>query len=67
MDDYQDVVVRSKKEFERIMLRDTIFFIIEKNQIPIGHIGGWMMGPTMEIGFALVSNERGKGFGAEAI
>jgi RimJ/RimL family protein N-acetyltransferase len=67
MGDYQDVVLRSKEEFERIMLRDTIFFIVEKNQIPIGHIGGWMMGSTMEIGFALVPKERAQGFGAEAI
>jgi RimJ/RimL family protein N-acetyltransferase len=67
MGEYQDAVVRSEKEFERIILHDTLFFIIEKNRIPIGHIGSWMIGRTMEIGFALVPNERAKGFGTEAI
>jgi len=67
MGDYQDVKVLSKEEFEKIMLHNTIFFIIEKNRTAIGHIGGWMLGRTMEIGFALVPNERAKGFGTEAI
>jgi RimJ/RimL family protein N-acetyltransferase len=67
MGEYQDVVVRSKEEFEKIMLRDTIFFIIEKNRTAIGHIGSWILGRTMEIGFALVPDERAKGFGTEAI
>jgi len=67
MGDYQDVKVLSKEESEKIMLHDTIFFIIEKNHTAIGHIGGWMMGKTMEIGYALVPNERAKSFGTEAI
>jgi RimJ/RimL family protein N-acetyltransferase len=67
MGEYQDVVTFSKEEFERIMLHDTAFFIIEKNRTAIGHIGSWMQGRAMEIGFALVPNERAKGFGTEAI
>lgn len=67
MGEYQDVMVLSKEEFERIILHDTVFFIIEKNRAAIGHIGSWMVGRAMEIGFALVPNERAKGFGTEAI
>jgi RimJ/RimL family protein N-acetyltransferase len=68
MGKYQDTMRLSKEEFEKIMLSDLTFFIIEKkNQTRIGHIGAWTMGRTMEIGFALVPNERRKGYGTEAI
>jgi len=50
------------------MLKDTIFFIIEKKDgTKIGHINGWMQGRMTEIGFALVPSERRKGYGTEAI
>jgi len=50
------------------MLKDTIFFIIEKKDgAKIGHINGWMQGRMTEIGFALVPSERRKGYGTEAI
>jgi RimJ/RimL family protein N-acetyltransferase len=68
MGEYQDTMMLSKEELEKVMLEKTIFFIIEKEDgAKIGHIGGWMYGRTMEIGFALVPNERGKGYGAETI
>jgi RimJ/RimL family protein N-acetyltransferase len=67
MGDYQEIVVLSKEETEKIMLHHTIFFIIEKNQAAVGHINDWMRGRTIEIGFALVPNERAKGLGTEAI
>ncbi|UCG36852.1 MAG: GNAT family N-acetyltransferase [Candidatus Bathyarchaeota archaeon] len=67
MGDYQEIVVLSKEEIEKIMLHHTIFFIIEKSQAAVGHINGWMRGRTIEIGFALVPNERAKGLGTEAI
>ncbi|NWG10524.1 GNAT family N-acetyltransferase [Candidatus Bathyarchaeota archaeon] len=68
MGEYQDIMSLSKEELEKVMLENTIFFIIEKkNGTKIGHIGSWMLGRTMEIGFALVPNERRKGYGAEAI
>ena len=66
--EYQDVMIISKAELEKVMLEDTIFFIIEKKDgARIGHISGWMRGRMMEIGFALVRSERGKGYGTEAI
>lgn len=56
------------KNLEKAMLEKTIFFIIEKKDgAKIGHISGWMIDRTMEIGFALVPNERSKGYGTEAI
>jgi RimJ/RimL family protein N-acetyltransferase len=68
MGEYQDTTMLSEEELEKVMLEKTIFFIIEKKDgAKIGHIGAWMMGKTMEIGFALVPNERRKGYGAEAI
>jgi len=68
MGKYQDTKILSREELERVMLENTIFFIIEKKDgNRIGHIGGWMMGKTMEVGFALVPSERKKGYGEEAI
>lgn len=68
MGEYQDVLTIPKAKLEKVMLKDTNFFIIEKKGgTKIGHINGWMRGRTMEIGFALVPSERGKGYGTEAI
>jgi len=70
MGEYQDTMMLSREELQRVMLENTIFFIIEKKDgTKIGHIGGWTRGRgrTMEIGFALLPNERRKGFGTEAI
>jgi ribosomal-protein-alanine N-acetyltransferase len=68
MGEYQDTRILSSEELQKVMLESTIFFIIEKKDgTRIGHIGSWMIGRTMEIGFALVPNERRKGFGSEAV
>ncbi|UCE96023.1 MAG: GNAT family N-acetyltransferase [Candidatus Bathyarchaeota archaeon] len=67
MGEYQDVMTKTLPEFKKIVLENTIFLIIEKNEVKIGHIVGWMIGRTMEIGFALIPSERGKGYGTEAI
>jgi RimJ/RimL family protein N-acetyltransferase len=68
MGEYQDTRMLSREELQKVMLESTIFFIVEKKDgTKIGHIGSWMMGRTMEIGFALLPNERRKGYGTEAI
>jgi len=68
MGEYQDVLKISQAELEKVMLEDTVFFIIEKkDEAKIGHITAWMRGRMMEIGFALVLGERGKGYGTEVI
>jgi len=68
MGEYQDILTFSRAKLKRVMLKDTIFFIIEKKDgTKIGHIGSWMRGRTMEIGFALVPSERRKGYGTQAI
>jgi len=68
MGEHQDVMKISQAKLKKVMLKDTIFFIIEKkNETKIGHISGWMRGRTMEIGYAVVPSERGKGYGTEAI
>jgi len=66
--EYQDVWEISQEKLEEIMLQETIFFIIEKKDgTKIGHISSWTRGKTREMGLALVPNERGKGYGTEAI
>lgn len=66
--EYEDVEMITREELEKMMLQRTIFFIIEKKDgTKIGHISSWTRGKTREMGFALVPNERGKGYGTEAI
>lgn len=68
MGKYQDAMTKTQAELEKIMLENTIFYIIEKKGgVKIGHISSWMIGRTTELGFALISSERGKGYGTEAI
>ena len=68
MGEYQDVTTKTPQELRKIVLENTIFYIIEKKDgVKIGHVVGWMIGRAMEIGFALISSERGKGYGTEAI
>lgn len=68
MGEYQDTMSMSKAKLEKIMLKDTVFFIVEKKDGgKIGHVNGWMRGRMMEIGYAIVPCERCKGYGAEAI
>lgn len=72
MGEYQDTWVIPREHLEKSMLEENIFFMIEKKDgTPIGHMSGfmhgWMRGRMMEIGFALVPRERGKGYGTEAI
>jgi len=68
MGEYHDGMTISKSELEKIMLENTIFFIIgKKDGVKIGHITGWMRGRMIEIGFAMTPSEREKGYGTEAI
>ena len=68
MGEYQDVMTKTQPELEKIVLENTIFYIIErKDGGKIGHIASWMIGRTMEMGFALIPSERRKGYGTEAI
>ena len=69
MGEHQDTLTIPKVKLEKVMLEDTLFFIVEKKDgAKIGHINGWRHGRIcVEIGFALVPSERGKGYGTEAI
>lgn len=67
-DIYQNSPTISKEAVEKIMFEHTIFFMIEKKDgTKIGHINSWMRDRMMEIGYAIVPDERGKGYGTEAI
>ena len=66
--EYQGLMAVSKVKLERVMLDETVFFLIEKmDGSKIGHINCWKRGRMMEIGFALLPSERGKGYGTEAV
>ena len=64
--EYQDDWKVSKEQLEEIMLKRTTFFIVEKKEgTEIGHIASWTRGKTIELGYALIPSERGKGYGTE--
>lgn len=68
MGEHQDAMDISEAKLEKVMLKDTIFFIVEKKDgTRIGHVGSFPWGRSMEIGYAIVPSERGKGCGTEAI
>ena len=68
MGEYQDAMDISEEKLEKVMLKDTIFLIVEKkNGTRIGHVGSFPWGRSREIGYAVVPGERGKGYGTEAI
>lgn len=68
MGEYQDAMDISEGKLEKVMLKDTIFFIIEKKDgTRIGHVGSFPRGRSMQIGYAVVPSERGKGYGTEAV
>ncbi len=67
MGEHQEVTTIPKARLEKVMLEDAIFFKMEKCGTKIGHINDLIQGRMMEIGFALVPSERGKGYGTEAV
>ena len=65
---YQPPMTVSEETLEKDLFKHSVFLIVEKkNQTKIGHINGWTRGSGMEIGYALIPCERGKGYGTEAI
>jgi RimJ/RimL family protein N-acetyltransferase len=75
--EYQDIMSLSEAELEKRLFEtpwmsglDTFFIIEKKDGTRIGHITSFVMGEwrgKMEIGYAIVPSERGKGYGTEAV
>ena len=69
---YNPVAVQqSKTEFEKkydsLGSEETRFLIEKKDGSKIGHIGTHLFGGMLEIGYAIAPNERGHGYGTEAV
>ena len=69
MGEYQDTTKLSDEQIQNIYGLDdgSTRFIIEKASKGIEHISAWKSFAGLEIGFAIIPNERGKRYGTEAI
>jgi len=65
--DEQQSRVDIEKRYENLGLDHKWFIIEKKDGTAIGFAGSFVIGRLLEIGYALVSGERGKGYGTEAI
>ena len=69
MGEFQDTTEMSDEQIRNLYKCEdgSARFIIEKNSKRIGHISAWKSFAGMEIGFAIIPDERGKGYGTDAI
>jgi RimJ/RimL family protein N-acetyltransferase len=56
-----------EKRFEKLNAEKTWFLIQKKDGSKIGYLGMGLVGPYWEIGYVLISSERGKGYCTEAV
>jgi RimJ/RimL family protein N-acetyltransferase len=56
-----------EKRYESLPADTKWFFIEKKDGTKIGTMFHWLNGNLLEIGYVLVPNERGKGYGTEAV
>jgi ribosomal-protein-alanine N-acetyltransferase len=69
--EYQPFIQRDKVEMEKLLegglFEQKVFVVEKKDGIKIGYVGYSRIGTFFEIGYALMPNERSKGYGTEAI
>jgi RimJ/RimL family protein N-acetyltransferase len=65
--EYQPFIQRDRVEMEKMLEGAQVFVIEKKDETKIGYVGYSQTGTYFEIGYALVPNERRKGYGTEAI
>jgi RimJ/RimL family protein N-acetyltransferase len=63
----QAAKVEMEKEYDTAPSERKRFFVEKKDGTKIGVVGVFPVGDLWEIGFALISTERGKGYGTEAV
>ena len=63
----QETKVEMEKDYDTARPGRQRFFVEKKDGTKIGVIGVFPEGDLWEVGFALVSGERGKGYGMEAV
>ena len=56
-----------EKQYDKLTPEEKWFFIEKKNGNKIGHIGHFLSGKLLEIGYVMIPSERGKGYCTEAV
>ncbi|MCJ7425364.1 GNAT family N-acetyltransferase [Candidatus Bathyarchaeota archaeon] len=64
--DAQESKTDIEKRYEKLGSEKVWFLILKKDGSRIGYLGMGLVGPYWEIGYVLVSSERGKGYCTEA-
>ena len=64
--DAQESKTDIEKRYEKLGSEKVWFLILKKDGSRIGYLGMGLVGPYWEIGYALISSERGKGYCTEA-
>jgi ribosomal-protein-alanine N-acetyltransferase len=65
--DAQESKMDIEKRHEKLGSEKVWFLILKKDGSRIGYLGMGLVGPYWEIGYALISSERGKGYCADAV
>lgn len=63
----QEIKAEMEKSFENAPSEKRRFFVEKKDGTKIGAVNTFPVPDSLEIGFTLISNYRGKGFGTEAV
>jgi len=64
--DAQESKMDIEKRYEKLGSEKMWFLILKKDESKIGYFGLGLVGPYWEIGYVLISSERGKGYCTEA-
>jgi len=65
--DAQESKTDIEKRYEKLGSEKVWFLILKKHGDKIGYLGMGLVGPYWEIGYVLISSERGKGYCSEAV
>ena len=65
--DAQESKADTEKRYEKLGSEKAWFLILKKDGSRIGYFGMGLVGPYWEIGYVLISSERGKGYCTEAV
>jgi RimJ/RimL family protein N-acetyltransferase len=65
--DAQESKTDIEKRYEKLGSEKVWFLILKKDGSRIGYLGMGLVGPYWEIGYVLISSERGKGYCTEAV
>ena len=65
--DAQQSKTEIEKKYDKLGSEEKWFLIETKDGARVGFIGSFTVGSNLEVGYAMIPSERGKGYGTEAV